>query len=124
MHEFEDIYAKNKHLISNKTHDEICFKFSSGKYRTINQIPELKSKIIDNECDIYEIKLTALTHNQQNDLIRKIPDDTFTRSEIIQIIKHIRTGTMIKEEQMPNPTKKQPKVKLSDIVLDKKVKRV
>ena len=80
--------------------------------KTVSKVPKSVSKSVSN----------SLTKTQQNNLIRKIPDDMFTREEILKIVEHIRNGTMTEASQMPNPTKKEPKVPLDDVVLDKKKK--
>lgn len=120
--EFSEIYLKDLKPNNKMTRErkiDIIDKISNYEILSLDEIPELNksdkkvSKVKENK---------PLTINQQNKIIRQIPDDMFTKTEILQIVKHIRDGSMIDIEQLPEPTKKQPKAKLSDVVIDKNKK--
>jgi hypothetical protein len=95
-------------------------KIAKFEIVSLDEIPELKKA--DSESDKENKK--PLTKTQQNNLIRKIPDDEYTEAEILKIVKHIRNGKMTKASQMPNITDKEPKVPLDAVVLDKKKKKI
>ena len=117
--DFSKIYRKDLKPNNKMTRErfiEIKDMIADDKIFSLDEIPELKKA--ESESDKENKK--PLTVTQQNNLIRKIPDDMFTREEILKIVEHIRNGTMTKASQMPNPTKKEPKVPLDAVVLDKK----
>lgn len=111
-----DLLENNK--INDSQYDEYITQLRRNKIFSLDEIPELKK--VDSKSEKENKK--PLTKTQQNNLIRKIPDNKFTEAEIHKIIEHIRNGSMTSVSQMPNPTKKQPKVPLSDVVVDKKKK--
>ena len=102
--------------ITEKMYDKILKLIWGHEIFSLDEIPELKKA--DSKSDKENKK--PLTVTQQNNLIRKIPDYVFTEAEILKIVEHIRNGTMTKVSQMPNPTKKEPKVPLNAVVLDKR----
>ena len=58
------------------------------------------------------IRPKALTMKQKNDLIRSIPDDTYSDLEIKIILYAIKDGLINKKESFPEPKNNLPKVSL------------
>jgi autonomous glycyl radical cofactor GrcA len=117
-------FLRNK-TYTNEEKKYIYNKIKSRKIMSKKDIPPPKKAESESDKEnkkplVSESSMKPLTKTQQNNLIRKIPDDEYTEAEILKIVKHIRNGKITKVSQMPNITKKEPKAKLSDVVLDKK----
>jgi hypothetical protein len=77
----------------------------------INNVKELKAYIKKNppfEGEGFHKEVSG--GSLKTDLIRKIPDNTYTKTAIMKIVKLIRDGTITDEEQFPVPSKVGEKV--------------
>ena len=90
-------------------HNNLNELLGKGK---INNIKELKAYIKKNpppfEGEGFHKELSG--GSLKTDLIRKIPDNTYTKTAIMKIVKLIRDGTITDEEQFPLPSKVGEKV--------------